>query len=114
MYDEDYTIEITYSVFGYDEAGETTFDMDVCDSVYDKLENAEDEGEFLDSDYISEHLRGIHKKILKAIRENMEELSLDADDGMIQKNTSWGHKYKEKCAGASHGDMLIMADDDDI
>ena len=60
--DYDNTIEITYTVFWFDEAGETTFDMDVSDSVFNKLQNAEDEGEILDSDYMSENFERIHKK----------------------------------------------------
>ena len=112
--DYDNTIEITYTVLGYDEAGETTFDMDVSDGVFNKLEEAEDEGEILDSDYVSVYFERLHKKILKAIRENMEEESLDPDDGKVEKMTSWGFKYKEDCPGASHSDMHILADDDDI
>ena len=38
------TITITYTVYGYDEAGETSFDMDVSDRIYDKLSEAEDDG----------------------------------------------------------------------
>ena len=33
-------IEITYTVFGFDEAGETSFDMEVSDSLYNKLQDA--------------------------------------------------------------------------
>ena len=110
----DNTIEITYTVFGFDEAGETTFEMDVSDSVFNKLQDAEDEGETLDSDYVSENFERIHKMILKAIRENMEEESLDPDDGKVEKMTSWGYKYKEDCPATSHSDMNILADDDDI
>jgi len=43
----DNSIEITYTVFGFDEAGETSFDMDVSDHLYNKLQDAEDEGEML-------------------------------------------------------------------
>lgn len=71
------SIEVTYSVFGHDELGETTFDMDVSEAVYENLQDAEDEGDYLDSDFISENWKGIHKKIVKAIRQNMEEESLD-------------------------------------
>ena len=87
----DNSIEITYTVFGFDEAGETSFDMEVSDHLYNKLQDAEDEGEMLDSDYISEEMPGIHRKILKAIRENMEEEGMNPDDGMIEKRYPWGH-----------------------
>ena len=40
----DNSIEITYTVFGFDEAGETSFDMEVSDHLYNKLQDAEDEG----------------------------------------------------------------------
>ncbi len=112
--EEKNTIEIVYTVNGYDEAGETSFDADVSDSVYESLENAESSGEFLDSDYISENLEGIHKKILKAIRKNMEEESWNSDDGKVDKRMPWGFTYKEDCSGASHEDMLDFAEDDDI
>lgn len=107
-------IEITYTVFGFEEAGETSFDMDVSDSIYNKLQDAEDEGELLDSDYISEEMPGIHRKILKAIRKNMEEECLNPDDGKIEKHTPWGTTYMEDCLEASHEEMSYMADDDDI
>lgn len=107
------TITITYTVYGYDEAGETSFDMDVSDRIYDKLSEAEDDGEFLDSDFISENMKGLHKRILKAIRENMEEESWNPDDGTIEMKVS-GIASRVPCVGASHEDMLISAEDDDI
>lgn len=42
-------IEVTYTVFGFDEAGETSFDMDVSDNLYYKLQNAEEDGSVLKS-----------------------------------------------------------------
>lgn len=114
MEDYDNTIEITYSVFGYDEIGETSFELDVSDKVYDKLQEAEDDGEDLDSDFISNDLGKIHHIILRAIRENMAELAMEPDDGMVEKRLPWGFTYKEKDENLSHDNMLIMADDDDI
>ena len=38
------------------ESGKTSFDMDVSDNLYDKLQNAEEDGTYLDSDYISEEM----------------------------------------------------------
>ena len=71
-YDEE-TIEVSYSVFGYDEIDEMTIDVNVKEREYDFLMNQEEEGEYLDSEFISEHRRGLHKRILRAIRENMED-----------------------------------------
>ena len=107
-------IEITYSVFGFDEADETTFSMEVSDNLYEKLQDAEDEGNLLDSDYISEEMKGIHKKILKAIRHNMEEEGLEPDDGIIENKTCWGASNKEYSLDASHSFIHDMAEDDDI
>lgn len=106
-------IEITYTVLGFEEAGETTFDMEVSDRQYERLEDAELDGELLDSDYISENMPGLHKKILKAIRENMEEEGLEPGDGMVEKRRLFG-AYKEYEEGADHSMMAVLADDDDI
>ena len=111
---ESYSIEVTYTVMGFGEAGETTFDMDVSEKVYDTLQEADDEGELLDSEYISENHRNIHRKILKAIRENMEEESMDPEDGTIEKRLPWGATFREDCPGASHAEMLTETEDDDI
>lgn len=108
------TIVITYSVAGYEEAGETSFDMDVSDSIYENLQNAEDEYEFLDSNFISVNMKGVHKKILKAIRENLEDESMNPYDGMVEKSMPWGYKYKEYEPAHSHSEMNISAEDDDI
>lgn len=105
-------IEITYSVLGYEEAGETTFDMDVNEKDKRWLSGAEDDGEYLDSDYISENRVGLHKRILRAIRKDMEERSLDADDGMVAKR--YASLVKEYHQEASHQDMSNFAEDEDI
>lgn len=112
--DFDNTIIITYTMFGFDEAGETSFEMDVSDGIYEKLQNAEDEGEMLDSEFISDEMPGIHRKILKAIRENMEEESWNPNDGTVEKRHPGGSTYREKCDGASHLLMLTYDDDDYI
>ena len=88
------TIEITYTVFGFEEAGETTFEMDVSERTYEQLEEAEDNGEMLDQDFISSEMDGLHEKILREIRNNMEEESWNPDDGMVEKVNSWGYPYK--------------------
>lgn len=107
-------IEITYTVLGFEEAGETTFDMEVSGRQYERLEDAELDGELLDTDYISENMPGLHKKILKAIRDNMEEEGLEPGDGMVEKRLPWGATYKEHVDGADHSMMEVFADDDDI
>ena len=111
---DSYSIEVTYTVMGFDEAGETSLEMDVSKKIYDALQEADDEGELLDSEYISENHRNIHRKILKAIRKNMEEESWDSEDGTIEKRLPWGATFREDCPGASHAEMLNEAEDDDI
>ena len=106
-------IEITYKVGGCEEAGETSFDMEISEKQYERLSDADDEGELLDSDFLSEEMPGIHKKILKAIRENMEEESLNPDDGKVEKTTCWGARYKEYSSSADHS-LMEIADDEDI
>ena len=60
-----------------------------------------------------EEMPGIHRKILKAIRENMQEEGLNPDDGKKEKRLPWG-TYMEDCPEASHMEMYNMAEDDDI
>lgn len=107
------SVEITYSVFGYDRLGDTTFDMEVKDKEYEWLQDAEDEGEELSSDYISENRRGLHKRILKAIRNNMQEEGYDPDDGMVEYYSSSIH-HKEFFDDASYEHASDFAEDDDI
>ena len=80
------TIEITYTVFGFEEAGETTFEMDVSERTYERLEEAEDNGEMLDQ--------------------------WNPDDGMVEKVNSWGYPYKEKDESRSHDAMRFASDYD--
>lgn len=108
------TIEITYSVLGYDEVGETTFEMNVSESMYEKLQDIECEGEILDSEYLSEEKIGIHNKIIRAIRKNIEEETLfNPDDGVVEKRRPWGARYQEFDYNASH-ENLEVCDDDEI
>lgn len=107
-------IEVTYTVLGFEEAGETSFYTEVSDRIYDKLQDAEDDGGYLDSYYIAEEMPGIHRIILGRIRENMAEEGLDPDDGKIERHTPFGGSYKEDCFEASHSLMHDLADDDDI
>lgn len=105
-------IEITSSVTGYEEAGETAFDMYVNEKDKRWLSDAEDDGEYWDSEYISENRVGLHKRILRAIRKDMEERSLDANDGMVAKR--YASLVKEYHQEASHQDMANFAEDEDI
>ena len=76
--DSDYneeTIEVSYSVLGYNEIGETTFDVDIKESDFDWLTKKDDDGEYLDYNFIAENRRSLHKRILRAIRENIEDES---------------------------------------
>ena len=106
-------IEVTYSVFGCEDAGETTFIMEISDNQYDKLYDADLDGETLDSFYLSDEIPSIHKRILKAIRKNMEEESWLPDDGMVEKHGFLGRTYKEYSLEASHT-LMQSAEDDDI
>lgn len=106
-------IEVSYRVLGFEEAGETTFFMEIPEEQYRRLSAADDDGEILDSDHLSEEMPRMHAMILKAIRENMEEKSLDSDDGLVEKRRSWGALYEEYSEGADHLFMSI-SDDDDI
>ncbi|MBO7418885.1 MAG: hypothetical protein J6U14_08140 [Bacteroidaceae bacterium] len=110
----DELIEITYSVDGFAAVGETTFTKCVSESIYNKLRNIEDEGETLDSLYLSEHKKGLHKYIIRAIRENMLEEGLSPDDGMIEKGTILFGKYSEFHPEASYKYMHDMAMEDEI
>lgn len=105
------TIEITYTVWGFDEIGETTFEMYVSENTYDRLQRAEDDYETLDQDFISSEMNGLHNKILREIRKNMEEESLfNPDDGMVEKTTSWGYTYKERDYNLTHNSMRFASD----
>ena len=90
--DYDETIEVSYTVNGLDDYGETTIDVEIKEYDYDWLSNKEDEGEYLDSDYVSENRRGLHRRILRAIRDNIEEESYDnmdlVEDGDIEYTVS--------------------------
>ena len=107
------TIEVSYTVLGYDRLGETTFDMDVKEKEYEWLSEKEGEGEYLDSDFSSENRRGLHKRILKAIRNNMKDEACDPDDGMVEYVSSAIHR-RDFFEDASYDYASDFADDDDI
>ena len=109
----DYIINITYSVFGYEEVGETDFEMELSHNDFLWLQNADDEGVFLNNEFIAENRKRLHRKILRAIRNNMEELSLEPGDGMV-KVVVGVIEWEEYNYSASHEGMLSMAEDNDI
>lgn len=107
------SVEITYSVFGYDRLGDTTFDMEVKDKVYEWLQNVEVEDGELTSDYISENRPSLHKRILKAIRNNMKDEACDPDDGLVETNVPPVYR-KDFYEDASYDYASDLAEDDDI
>lgn len=102
------TAEITYSFISSD-APEDKFEMVFSEKDADKLKKADLLGEMLDSDYISENHKSIHRKIIRAIREDLEEKSSDPLDGMTEKRHAFG-SYWEKDHD-SHQDLFISFDE---
>ena len=112
--DDDFTetAEITYSFIGSD-APEDSFEMELSEKDADRLKEAEENGEALDSNYISENLKSIHRKILNAIREDLEEKSGDPHDGMKEVFYPPAYHGWEK-AHDSHQDLLLLFDESDV
>ena len=106
-------IEVTYSIFGYDRLGETSFDMEVKGKDYEWLQDVEGEEDGLTSDYISENRPGLHKRIIKSIRKNMKDEGCDPDDGMVEYVSSGVH-HKDFFEDASYDYASDIAEDDDI
>ena len=78
----DLSATVSYSVM---DAPEEECDLDnLSDRDLRRLKAADDNGEHLDSDYISEHMHSIHNKIIEAIREDLELKSGDPHDGMVE------------------------------
>ncbi len=111
--DEDYSdlsATVTYSVM---DAPEEECDLDnLSDRDLRRLKAADDDEEYLDSDYISEHMHSIHNKIIEAIREDLESKSGDPHDGMVEVHHPPAYWGWEK-VHASHQEMS-MADDFEI
>jgi len=107
----DYIINVTYSVFGYEEAGETDFEMELSHNDFRWLQNADADGVFLNNEFIAENRKRLHRKILRAIRNNMEELSLEPGDGMVKVVVGIS-EWEEYNYSASHEGMSFMAEDD--
>ena len=105
--DEDYSdlsATVSYSVM---DAPEEECDLDnLSDRDLRRLKAADDNGEYLDSDYISEHMRSIHNKILEAIREDLELKSGDPHDGMVEVHHPPAYWGWEK-VHASHQEMSL-------
>ena len=85
-YDDGDTIEVSYTVYGHDDLDEISVEVEVNEREQEWLTEKDEDGEYLDSDFISENRRGLHKRILRAIREDIEyeqdndETAIDDDD----------------------------------
>lgn len=77
-YDDD-SIEVCYTVFGHDNLDDISVEVDIKERELDWLTEREEEGEYLDSDFISENRKGLHKRILRAIHEDIEYEQDDND-----------------------------------
>lgn len=105
--DCDLSASVTYSVL---DAPEEECDLDNLSNLdLQRLKAADENGEYLDSDYISEHMHSIHNKIIEAIREDLECKSGDPHDGMVEIRHSWGGSHWEK-DHASHEEMRFACD----
>ncbi|MCR5038259.1 MAG: hypothetical protein K6A94_02840 [Bacteroidales bacterium] len=116
-FDSDYysteIAEITYSFIGSD-APEESFEMELSEKDANKLKKAEEKGEFLDSNYVSENFRSIHRKILHSIQEDLESKTGDPHDGMREVHHPPAYHGWEKDHD-SHQDLLnIFGFSDDI
>ena len=105
--DNDYSelsATVSYSVM---DAPEEECDLDnLSDRDLRRLKAADDNGEYLDSDYISEHMNSIHNKIIEAIREDLELKSGDPHDGMVEVHHPPAYWGWEKVR-ASHLEMSL-------
>ena len=82
-YDDGGTIEVSYTVYGHDDLDEVSIDVEVKERELEWLTEKDEDGEYLDSDFISENRRGLHKRILRAIREDIE-YEQDDDETYIE------------------------------
>ena len=108
----DYTIEVTYTAFGYEELGETTFSMPIKESEREWLHEAVMNGEAMDSSYISKENKGLHRRIIHAIHKDMKERSLDLNDGMVEESVFGIFPYEEYHSEASYEEMQSVDDDE--
>lgn len=108
--DEDYndlSATVTYSIL---DAPEEECDLDNLSSRdLQRLKAADDDGEYLDSEYISEHMHSIHNKIIEAIRDDLESKTGDPHDGMREFYYPPAYHTWEK-VHTSHQDMLFSDD----
>ena len=84
--DYDDIIEVSYTILGHDDFNDISVDVDIKERELEWLTEKDEEGEYLDSDFISENRKGLHKRILRAIREDIEYMydedgsTIDDDD----------------------------------
>lgn len=75
-------IEVFYTVFGHDDLNDISVNVDIKERELEWLTEKDEEGEYLDSDFVSENRKGLHKRILRAIREDIEYV-YDEDSSTI-------------------------------
>ena len=110
---ESKTVEVEYCVPWMITQGDDVVEVNLPPSDVKRLLKVEDDGGELTSDYLSKNMKNVHRKILKAIREDMDEKSDDPDDGMVVEYSAPCFYDKVKKYN-SHSDMLFDAADDDI
>lgn len=102
--DCDLSASVTYTVL---DAPEEDCDLDnLSNHDLRRLKTADENGEHLDSDYISEHMHSIHNKIIEAIKEDLESKSGDPHDGMVEVHHPPAYWGWEK-VHASHQEMSL-------
>ncbi|MBR0489298.1 MAG: hypothetical protein IJJ68_03730 [Prevotella sp.] len=108
-------ITIKYDFFAGDPYDGYECETEIPDSWYDRLEEYEDDGELLDKDFISEEIPKLHKRILKAIKEQVEDYQM-LDDFPKHKekiSANWVEVYDhESSKELLYYDMDDLDEDD--
>ncbi|MBR5634973.1 MAG: hypothetical protein IKW78_07355 [Prevotella sp.] len=115
----DKIVEVSYHIPWMDSAEETVNInlINLSEKDIDRLLNAEKYDEMLSSDYLSVNLKSIHEKIIKAIRNDMEEKSMNPGDGLVVIEKHSPPCFTKKVLAyryPSYEDMLMDAEDEDI
>ena len=117
LFDDDTPkLNLTFSVPWMDSA-EETIDLTLPKKDCKKLKDASDAGEILDTAYISASMPTIHKRIIRFIKNYLDEETYDPDDGYVEiKVTSPPALVIRKRVKVypSHLDMLLDAQDEDF
>ena len=107
-------ITVRYNVFGLDEEDAQELEMEVSDRQYDKLESYVEDGELLDEDFLSTEMPGLHKKILQAIHDDIEDREIDFHI-VTQENQGglpWMSEKKDVLFNDIPEDFHICGDDE--